>query len=167
MWPQIQWSRHAPDCNISMWCRLHCSCRAPLHTASSAQMRRCEYRFVLYQQIYFENLKSPLLVADVRGHKEAGNPGACTQQFDITSNSEQALFPTHQLRFSVCRLMQCPVQEINGYFMCLGKREKMYFQANYETSWEIISQCSRLYDLAETPSLRCAILPLALSSALP
>ena len=50
MWPQIQWSRHAPDCNISMWCRLHCSCRAPLHlhTASSAQMRRCEDRFVLY-----------------------------------------------------------------------------------------------------------------------
>ena len=34
----------------------------------------------------------------------------------------------------------------------------MYFQANYETSWEIISQCSRLYDLAETPSLRCAVL---------
>ena len=48
MWPQIQWSRHAPDCNISMWCRLHCSCRAPLHTASSAQIRRCEDRFVLY-----------------------------------------------------------------------------------------------------------------------
>ena len=42
--------------------------------------------------------------------------------------------------------------------MCLGKREKMYFQANYETSWEIISQCSRLYDLAKTPSTRCAIL---------
>ena len=42
MWPQKQWSRHAPDCNISMWCRLHCSCRPPLHlhTASSAQMRR-------------------------------------------------------------------------------------------------------------------------------
>ena len=48
MWPQKQWSRHAPDCNISMWCRLHCSCRAPLHTASSAQIRRCEDRFVLY-----------------------------------------------------------------------------------------------------------------------
>ena len=50
--------------------------------------------------------------------------------------------------------------------MCLGKREKMYFQANYETSWEIISQCSRLYDLAKTPSMRCAILS-TLSSALP
>ena len=40
----------------------------------------------------------------------------------------------------------------------------MYFQANYETSWEIISQCSRLYDLAETPSMRCAVLS-TLSSA--
>ena len=39
MWPQTQWSRHAPDCNISMWCRLHCLCRAPLHLHMHPQLR--------------------------------------------------------------------------------------------------------------------------------
>ena len=26
---KYQWGRHAPDCTISMWCRLHCWCWAP------------------------------------------------------------------------------------------------------------------------------------------